>query len=273
MQRLLQGFIILAALGLLPATGQACSWITLFGPQESRVLVVGEVTDIVSEQIEGETVYGVAITPHYEFRHNPAAAKNEYRVYPRGVAADCGPIYQRSKEGLESQAKPGQLVTVIGYENDFPTPGNLTLGLTGGLSFIVGQCSAADIANAQYDYRRGSPPCGSFVFHGYKDISNLEHVGEPERIEILRRLSQLRHGFFDQFESLVKTHVSAPTEREALIQARYAEVIELGCTQEPERDRENDDDAAYEAYWILSNRWTEYCTQERKDAAQQGDPS
>ncbi len=271
MQRLLQGFVLLAGFGCLPTTVHACSWITLIGPQESRVLVVGEVTGIVSEQIEGDTVYGVAITPHYEFRHDPAAAKNEYQVYPRGVGADCGPIYQRSKEGLESQAKLGQLVTVIGYENDYPTPGNLALGLSGGLSYIVGQCSASDIANAQYNYRQGSPACGSAMFHAYKDISNLEHVDESERVEILQRLSQLRHGFIERFEAMVKTYVSDSSERETLIQARYASVIELGCTQEPERDPEDDSHDADVAYWILSNRWNEYCTQERRNAAQQGD--
>lgn len=251
---------------LFPPVTFACSWVLKIDEQDSRVLIIGKIKGHRLESFEGRQVFGVAVEPIHEYGTSQEDVKEEYRLFPHGVGADCSSQYFEANDRLREHFRPGQLVTVIGYESTHAMPGNLSLGWGDGMDVIPDKCTASDIADYELEYPIQAGLCGSELFHSYKAVARLAAASEADAIEILRRLSQTRNT--TQFESLVDKYVSSDSDRLALMKLRYADAIRFGCAVEPEYDY--NDDEGYVERRIMRSRWFEYCTRERRKLAREG---
>lgn len=258
--------IALSICFLFPSDSYGCSWVTKVGENDSRVLVIGRIKGHAIEPLGGRRVFGVVIEPILEYRSVPKEGEEQYSVFPHGVGADCSDQYFEHNVRLEEHFAAGKLVTVIGYESERISLGNLGLSWGSGLDVVSAECSVADTANSQYLAATGSKSCGTELFYIYRDIARLASAGGEESIEILTRLSQVE--VITDFESLVNKYVSSDDRRRSLLRMRYGHAMETGCATEPEFDRNYDAD--YVASRIERLRWFEYCTQGRRDAASSG---
>jgi hypothetical protein len=260
--------LVLVILGffLFPAATHACSWVLVIEESDSRVLIIGEIKGHTIESFDQRQVFGVVVEPIHEYRAVPQQVGKEYRLFPHGVGADCSSQYFVANDRLKKHFKPGQLVTVIGYESTQSIPGNLSLGFGDGMEIVPDECTASDIASYELTYPVQTKICGSELFHSYKEIARLAKASEAEAREILTRLSQA--SIYAEFESLVEKYISSDADRIALLELRYADAIAVGCAVEPEYDFNYDE--GYIDRRIKRSRWFEYCTRERQKAAKDG---
>lgn len=253
-------------IGLFSVDSRACSLLSIVGETDGSILIVGKISGHITEEFNGQEIFGVSIKPIQEYGAEDIRQTSDYRFFPAGLGADCSRNYLSAGSRFAAGYDVGSVAAVIAHDMGDEVPGGYMLDVFEGLTVLPEHCTADDVINYQYTGQLGPYKCGLYFFYVYKAIALLRDADEKTTLDILTHLSHW-HGMM-RYTDLVDNYVTSVENRKMLLRLRYGDLVDRGCSRETGVATSDDDrEAERRERW----RWNEYCRFSRRTGSKVGE--
>ena len=196
---------------------------------DARVVLLGQVTNHLEQDVYGRVAFGFTISPVRIFSQIDESDVPKFKFFPTALGTDCSSLTVAPSRQLIERYSVGKLIAIYAKPFENANPDDFFLTELRNFELINDSCELGSVGKPSAPWPRDQL-CGSADFRAQALISALPFATGQTVDESLVRLAS--YPGWIRYKELIRQFTTLESRARELLELRYGELINDSCLDE-----------------------------------------